>query len=221
MRHTVTKMAKVLRLGHDMTASAMADIADLLNRGGVMVIPTDTFYGLAASPFHEKAIRRVRMLKGRPEDKPILILIADRSQLNPLVGDVTAAANVLMDWFWPGPLTLIMAASRTLSQVLTAGTQSIGIRQPGHAALRDLLSYVGPVTGTSANRSGDRPASTVEETQQMFETGVDLVLDDGSTHGGLPSTVITTTDTVRILREGAISRKDIQASLASIGMSLG
>lgn len=214
-------MARVLSLQLDSSNRVFEEAARVLRRSGVIAMPTETFYALGASTSDEVAIRRVCAMKGRPQAKPILALIADRTQLTVLVDEVTSAATTLMEGFWPGPLTLIFSASPLLPEVLTAGTGSVGVRQTAHTGLAPLLLHVGPLTGTSANRSGDPPARTAEEVQTTLGSEVDLILDGGSTIGGLPSTIVDTVSPIRLLREGPISRQQIETVLSMAGMALG
>ena len=214
-------MARVLSLQIDSFNRVFEEAARVLRRGGVIAMPTETFYALGVSTSDEVAIRRVCAMKGRPQGKPILALIADRTQLTALVDEITSAATTLMERFWPGPLTLIFSASPLLPEVLTAGTGSVGVRQTAHAGLALLLRQVGPLTGTSANRTGDPPARTAEEVQTTLGSEVDLILDGGSTIGGLPSTIVDTVGPIRLLREGPISRQQIETALSIAGMALG
>ena len=214
-------MATVLSLQFDSTSRVYEETARVLRRSGVIAMPTETFYALGASVQDDVALRRVCVIKGRPQGKPLLALIADRAQLTALVDEVTSAATTLMERFWPGPLTLIFPASLLLPEALTAGTGSVGVRQPAHAGLASLLRHVGPLTGTSANRSGEPPARTAEEVQTTLGSEVDLILDGGSTTGGLPSTIVDTVGPLRLLREGPISRQQIEAALSMVGMALG
>ena len=186
---------------------------------GVVAIPTESFYALAASALDPAAVRRVYELKRRPEGKPILVLIADRAQLHALVDHIPPAAEVLMNTYWPGPLTLIFPASPRLPTDLTAGTGSVGIRQLGRSELTPILQHIGPVTGTSANHSGSPPAQTAQEVQSAFNGEIDLILDGGPTPGGTPSTIVDTSDPVHLVREGPISRDQIQATLATVGIA--
>ncbi|MGH7204632.1 MAG: L-threonylcarbamoyladenylate synthase [Nitrospiraceae bacterium] len=214
-------MATVLSLQLDSSSRVFDEATRVLRRSGVIAVPTETFYALGASTSDEVAIRRVCAIKGRPHGKPILALIADRTQLTALVNEVTSAATTLMERFWPGPLTLIFPASPLLPEVLTAGTGSVGVRQTAHAGLAPLLRHVGPLTGTSANRSGEPPARTAEEVQTTLGSEVDLILDGGSAAGGLPSTIVDTVGPIRLLREGPISRQQIETALSMAGMALG
>lgn len=203
------------------TASVLADVARrVLRAGGLIALPTETFYGLAVDPFNEGALARLWRVKGRSEGKPILLLIGDESQLGPLVRSIPPAAEVLMKAFWPGPLTIVLPAARGLSDAVTAGTNSVGIRLIAWQPLVDLLGRVGPVTGTSANREGLPPPRTAEEVQEDLGDALDLIVDAGPTPGGRPSTVIDVQGTIRIVREGAVERNAIAAQLALHGLHL-
>ncbi|MEK7300671.1 MAG: L-threonylcarbamoyladenylate synthase, partial [Nitrospirota bacterium] len=163
-------------------------MACLVQAGGVLAVPTETFYGLGVNPFDGAAVARLLSIKGRPDGKPILILIGDQAQLQDLVTDVSPAAQVLMEAFWPGPLTLVFPASARLPKSVTAETGTVGVRHSSHASLAKLLRYTGPLTGTSANRSGEPPVQTAAEVERTIGTLVDVIIDGGSTQGGLPST---------------------------------
>ena len=199
-------------------------LADLMRRvlgeNGLIALPTESFYGLAADPFNEQALARLWKVKARSEGKPILILIGDGSQLGPFVQCIPPAATVLMNAFWPGPLTIVFPAAIGLSDAVTAGTGSIGIRLSAWPPLHDLLLQVGPVTGTSANREGMPPLTTTEEVQHNLGEALDLIIDAGPTPGGRPSTVIDVRGPIRIIRDGAIERGAILAQLAAHGLSL-
>ncbi|MGH7233346.1 MAG: L-threonylcarbamoyladenylate synthase [Nitrospiraceae bacterium] len=210
----------MLTIPSDLSPYPFDEAAQVISRGGVLAIPTETFYGLGVSVRDEPAIRRVIAIKGRPDGKPILILIADRTQLAGLITNPTPAAEALMNQCWPGPLTLIMGASSSLSPLLTGGTGTIGVRQPSQPALLRLLRHVGPLTGTSANRSGAAPARYAQEVQAMFGSEVDLIFDGGPAAGGEPSTVVHTVGGIRIVRQGAFPRQRIVTSLKRAGFAL-
>lgn len=203
------------------TVPVLADrIRRLLGQGGLLALPTESFYGLAVDPFNEHALAKLWQVKGRSDGKPILLLIGERSQLEPFVQRVPPAATVLMNAFWPGPLTIVFPAVVGLSDMVTAGTGSVGIRQSAWHPLAELLRRVGPVTGTSANREGLPPCCTAEDVQQSLGDRVDLIVDAGPTPGGSPSTVIDVQGPIRIVREGAITREIIVRQMASHGMYL-
>ena len=203
------------------TVSALAErMRQVLGENGLIALPTESFYGLAVDPFNEQALARLWQIKGRSEGKPILVLIGEESQLGPLVRNIPPAAAVLMNAFWPGPLTIVFPAAIRLSDAVTARTRSVGIRLSAWQPLCDLLRRVGPVTGTSANREGMPPPTTAEEVRHYFGDALDLIVDAGPTPGGRPSTVIDVHGPIRIIRDGAIDRNVIVAQLAAHGLYL-
>lgn len=195
-------------------------VASVLQRSGLVAIPTETFYGLGVNPFDARALDRLRAVKGREDAKPILVLVASINDLSAFVEDVPPAASLLIEGFWPGPLTILFPARASLPHALTAGTGLVGLRVSSCRPLCELLTRVGPLTGTSANRAGAAPARTAEAVQQAFGDAVDLILDAGPTPGGLPSTVVDAHHSLRIVREGAIERSVIEARLHQRGFSL-
>ena len=206
------------------TASTVSVIADLARRvlgaHGVIALPTESFYGLGVSPFDEQALAKLWQIKGRSEGKPVLLLIGDTSQLGLFVQRIPPAATVLMNAFWPGPLTIVFPAVAGLPNTVTAGTRSVGIRLSAWPPLHDLLRRVGPVTGTSANREGMPPSTTAEEVRHSFGNEINLIVDAGPTPGGRPSTVIDVQGPIRIVRDGAIERDAIVAQLAAHSLYL-
>jgi L-threonylcarbamoyladenylate synthase len=182
----------------------VAAFAALLARGGVAAIPTETFYGLAADPTSEAGVRRVLALKRRGAAKPLLVLFGERRQLERL--GVAAAAATLDRFFaiWPAPLTVVLPLARSIPASRDAST--LGVRVPSHGALLELLARVGPVTGTSLNRSGDEPCSDPEDAARVAPGEIDVLVDGGKTPGGRPSTLLdATVDPPRVLREGAFA----------------
>lgn len=204
-----------MKTTRDLSEPSLREAADIVRGGGVIAFPTETFYGLGALPFDARAVQRVVDLKDRSRrDVPILVLIRSRADLHTLVSEITPIAERLMEACWPGPLTLVFRASGAVPSVLTAGTGTIGVRLSASPDVQRLLEAVGgPLTGTSANRTGQPPATTAEEVERVLGDGVDAILNGGTTPGGLPSTVVDTTVTPpRLLREGRVPT----ASLLSI-----
>ncbi len=180
----------------------IAAFGALLARGGIAGIPTETFYGLAADPRSEVGVRRVLALKRRDAAKPLLALFGARRQLAPL--GVAAVPGVLDRFFaiWPAPLTVVLPLSAPIPASRDA--LSLGVRMPAHPALCRLLARVGPVTGTSFNRTGEPPCSDPDEAVRLMPGEVDVLVDGGRTPGGLPSTLVDgTVDPPLVLREGA------------------
>jgi L-threonylcarbamoyladenylate synthase len=205
--------ADLSRLGRMVTGA--------LKAGDVVAVPTETYYGLAVNPFAATAVDRLFAAKGRADGKPLLVLIGEPSQLSLLVSAVSPAARVLMEAFWPGPLTVVFDAHPSLPESLTAGTGTVGVRWTGCVPLQQLLTRVGPVTGTSANPAGAPPADTADGVQRTLGDRVAVIVDAGRTPGGLPSTVIDARDSVRMIRDGAVSRHQIENVLQTRGISVG
>ena len=204
---------------HPMTEAALSQAARVVRDGGVIAFPTETFYGLGVTPGDSAAVQRLFALKGRsPASSPILVLIRHRQDLESLTSEISPSAELLMKACWPGPLTIVFRASSRVPSVLTAGTGTIGIRLSAAPSLQRLLHAVGgPLTGTSANRSGALPAVTAEDVQVSLGADVDLILDGGRTPGGFASTVVDTTVTpVRLIREGALSRSAVLSVLGTL-----
>ncbi len=211
----------VIQSYHSCSLNAVCSaVTQVLQRSGLVAIPTETFYGLGVNPFDVAAVVRLGQVKGRPDGKPILLLVGVREQLTELIAAVPPAAAVLMDAFWPGPLTLVLPARTGLPDLITAGTGTVGVRWTSSPALREILKQVGPLTGTSANRSGQAPVQTAHEVQAILGDQLDLIVDAGPTAGGLPSTVVDVQGSPRIIREGAIDRAAVQQALRARGFSL-
>ncbi len=183
-----------------------AEARSVLRSRGVLALPTETFYALAVNPFDPAALARLFTLKARPTAKPVLVLIAGPEMLFQVAREAPAAAIPLMAAFWPGPLTLILPALDHLPRLLTGGTGTIGLRQPRQDLVCRLMATLGlPLTGTSANRSGQRSLTAAAEVAREFGDGVDLILEVGPCPGGLPSTIVDVTGVPpRLVRAGAI-----------------
>ena len=189
--------------------------ARAISSGGLVVFPTSGLYGLAADALNPVAVEKIFAAKGRRGDNPILILIGHPEGLAQLVTAVPPAAARLMETIWPGGLTLVLPAAPILPQVLTAGTGKIGIRLPAHPVARELVKIVGrPITGTSANLSGQPGCSRIDTLAQEIAQTADLILDAGRLDGGAGSTVVDVTG-VRpiILRRGVIPEDAIRKAL--------
>ena len=189
--------------------------AESILSGGVVAIPTESFYGLAVNPTDVRAIERLFDVKKRRGDQPILLLIPSVEHLDQYVIHVPHIAHRLMNEFWPGGLTLIFEAKPSLPQELTAGTGKIGVRLSSHPIPTALAQAVGtPITGTSANISGQPACSSAKEVFQGLGDKVDLILDGGETAGGKGSTVLdVTVDPPVVVREGMVSQEVIEKCL--------
>ena len=180
--------------------------AAVLRAGGIVAFPTETFYGLGAATTCEAALARIFRVKGRPEDKPLLVLVSSVAMAE-TVAEVSPSARALMAQHWPGALTLVVRAHPGVSSLVTAGMASIGIRYSAHRVPSMLVERLGtPVTAPSANRSGEPPPTTAGEVLDVFDGEIDVVLDGGPTVGGRPSTVLDLTVSPPLVRrKGAVA----------------
>lgn len=181
---------------------------DVLNRGGVVAFPTETFYALGAMYDKEEALERLYELKRRPFEKAIPVMIGSAEQVSLIATDVPEEANRLMEKYWPGPLTIVLKAGEGLSRYLTAGTDKVAVRIPGESFALGLVRKADfPVTATSANPSGVPPAEDAQAVLKYFGETLDLIIDGGQTPGGAPSTIIEIVKAeVKLLRKGGIRK---------------
>ena len=200
-------MTRVMAVDAEAPAAApLREAAAVLASGGLLAFPTESFYGLGADAFDPRALARIFEVKGRPESKPLLVLVDGLAMAESLVRAFPAPARELATRHWPGPLTLVLPAAAHLSERLTAGTGTIGIRMPGHAVALELVRTARrPVTAPSANVSGAPPPTTARGVCDYFGDALDLILDAGPTAGGAGSTIADCTVwPPRVLRRGAI-----------------
>ena len=188
----------------------------MIARGSVIAFRTDTFYGLGANPFNRSALQRIKQLKGREENKPILVVISDIDQIDRFMSERSKTFDLLAERFWPGPLTLIGRAAPEVPAEITAGTGTVGVRLPDDVNVRGLVRACGgTLTATSANPSGAEPARTAEEVESYFGAAVDLIINGGEAQVDRPSTVVDAGGSEpRLIREGAIAWSDIQDLMA-------
>jgi L-threonylcarbamoyladenylate synthase len=186
--------------------------SEVIASGGVIAFRTDTFYGLGADPFNRVAVARIRELKGREDDKPILLLISDVDQVARVIAEKSETFVRAANAFWPGPLTIIGAAVASLPEAITAGTGTVGVRLPAAESVRELVQECGGIlTATSANPSGSKPACSAAQVAAYFPRGLDLIVDGGLVTTTEPSTILdATTSSPRVVREGAIRRDLIE-----------
>lgn len=191
---------------------------ETLLRGGVVAGPTETFYGLMALSGNAGALERISQLKGRPADKPFLLLLDTDLRAVCYARNVPPLFEALAKRFWPGPLTLLLKAHPGLHPLLIGPQQTVALRVVGLPCVRMLVRATDrAVTGTSANPSGRPPAATAEEVAAYFGDGVDLVLDAGRLAGGQPSTLVdATTIPPHLVRAGVIGLEDLRAVIPDL-----
>src|SRR5262245_3890855 len=192
---------------------AVARAVDVLRRGGVVAYPTDTLYGLAIDPRNGDAVRRLFALKGRRADAALPLIAADLAQAE-LTGRLDAPARRLAARWWPGPLTIVVAASAAIHRDALAGGATVAVRVPAHAVARQLARAHGfPIGATSANASGAPPLSTAGDVMLALPE-VDAILDAGPAPGGAPSTIVEIGERgPRLIRAGAVPWDKVLESL--------
>ncbi len=196
--------------------------AEVLKAGGLVAFPTETVYGLGANALDTKAVEGVFKAKGRPSDNPLIVHIADIGVLESLVNTVPETAPLLMETFWPGPLTLVMPKSDKVPSIITAGLDTVAIRMPSHPIALALIKKAGvPLAAPSANSSG-RPSPTLaKHVAEDLSGKIDIIIDGGSTNIGLESTVLdVASGQPTILRPGGITLEQLQQLLGTVGSDL-
>jgi L-threonylcarbamoyladenylate synthase len=184
---------------------------NILRDGGLVIAPTETFYGIIADAWSQKAVDRVIRMKERDFGNPIPLIAGDTITVSRSAASIPPLFKPLADKFWPGPLTLVLKAAKGFPDGITAGTDSIGIRIPAQSPALDLAKfYRGPLTATSANFAGRPPARNIRELDDELIQTVDLVIDGGWTPGIQPSTVLNlTTDPPDLIRSGVLGKQVI------------
>lgn len=193
----------------------------LIASGETVVFPTETVYGLGANALDEEAVKKIFIAKGRPGDNPLIVHICDKNEVEKLVLSIPEKANMLMDAFWPGPLTMIMKRSEIVPDVVTAGLDTVAVRLPSGMIARELIKSAGvPIAAPSANISG-RPSPTKGEHVLEDMLGkVSGILIHEDVEVGLESTVIDmTTEPPTLLRPGGVTVKDLETVIGKIALS--
>lgn len=189
--------------------------AAVVKSGGIVIFPTRTLYGIGVDAFNKEAVNRIFRIKQRAAQNPLSVLIRSRDVVATLAAKTPSAAVKFMAVFWPGRLTIVFSARPNVSSNLTAGTGKIGIRVPEHPVTIGLVESLDcPLTGTSANLSGQPGADRIDQLPLELIRNVDLVIDAGKLKGGTGSTVVdVTVDPPVILRKGEVSRKELFRAL--------
>lgn len=188
---------------------------EILKRGGLIAMPTETVYGLAADAQNPEALQKIFTVKQRPADHPLIVHIASKDQLMDWASDIPACAYALADAFWPGPLTLILKKAKHVSDLVTGGQGTIGLRVPGHpVALALLKRWGGGLAAPSANRFGRISPTTADAVREELGERVELILDGGQCEVGVESTIVDVSTTIPvILRPGMITAQQIEQVL--------
>lgn len=194
--------------------------AELIQNGELVAFPTETVYGLGANGLDGEAVNRIFEAKGRPNDNPLILHIAKKSDVKELWAHVPKIANTLMDTFWPGPLTMIFNKADEVPYEVTAGLETVAIRMPSDKTARLLIQKAGvPIAAPSANRSGRPSPTTAKHVLDDMDGRIPLILDGGPCRYGVESTVLSLVGEPTILRPGAITREMLEAVIGPVRLA--
>lgn len=205
--------ARVVKVDPAAISEAVIDeVVKLLEHGGIIGYPTETVYGLGGDTTNDTVVERIYRMKGRDPRKPLLLLVSRKDDVLPVVRTVTQKADILMEHFWPGPLTLVFNASSVLPRSLRGERDQVGVRISSDSICQALLAtFQKPLVSTSANPAGEEPAQSASRVRSYFGDKVNLILDGGERSSKLPSTVLDVSmDPPRLLRRGAVRIDEIK-----------
>lgn len=194
------------------------EAAEIIKNGGTVAFPTETVYGLGANALDTKAIEKIFLAKGRPQDNPLIVHISSTDQLDGLVESIPEQANILMEKFWPGPLTLIFNRTNKIPDRITGGLSTVAIRMPNHKIALELIKHSKlPIAAPSANTSGKPSPTNSSHVIHDLSGKIDMIIDGGSTGVGLESTVLDVSgDIPMILRPGGVTAEDLLTVLPKV-----
>ena len=198
-------------------AAGIQEARDAVRRGELVVLPTDTVYGIGCDAFTPDAVNRLLATKGRGRDMPVPVLVGSTSTLGGILDRVPDSARPLIENFWPGALTIVVRHPPSLAWDLGEARGTVAVRMPDNEIAIELLQGTGPLAVSSANKSGAQPATTAEDAEEQLGTAVSVYLDGGQCASQTPSTIVdVTSDVPRILREGAIPADRIRELLPTL-----
>ncbi len=209
----MSKMKTQILLAEDTQVAAK-----ILREGGLVAIPTETVYGLAANALDENAVRKIFVAKGRPSDNPLIVHISKVEEIEALVRDFTPEAQRLAEAFWPGPLTIILKKSDVIPDVISGGLDTVAIRLPAHPVAREIIEAAGcPLAAPSANLSGSPSPTKASHVIDDLSGKIDAIVDAGTCSVGLESTVISLcTSMPKVLRPGAVTIEQLRGVLGEV-----
>lgn len=205
-------MKKYLDLKNKIDYTKIKEPAEIIKKGGIVIFPTETVYGIGANGLDEKAVKKLYDIKQRPLNKPISLLVSDINMVNEIAQDITELEYKLMENFFPGPLTIVLKKKDIVSDIVTAGQDTVGIRMPSGEIARKLIEYAKvPIATPSANISGKSSGTNLDEIMEDFEGKVDYFIDGGDSKLGIASTIVKVVDGIPyILRQGTITKEQIE-----------
>ena len=215
-----TRVLKIDDLNRD--CNLIGEAAELIKAGEVVAFPTETVYGLGANALDSQAVEKIFRAKGRPGDNPLIVLVSNVRDVDKLVAEVPRRARILMEAFWPGPLTMVFRKASIIPDRVTAGLDTVAIRMPNHPVALRLIDFSGlPVAAPSANRSGHISPTTAQHVLEDLDGRIPLILDGGKCCVGLESTVLDlTADVPVILRPGGVTLEMLEEVLGEVRVDL-
>ena len=205
-------MEKYLNINNSKDYQKLRYSAEIIKNGGIVVFPTETVYGIGTNGLYKEAVQRLYKIKERPLNKPISLLVSDYEMIEKVVKDINELEYKIMKKFFPGPLTIILNKKDIVPDIVTSGGSTVGIRMPEEEITRKLIEYAGvPIAAPSANISGKPSGIDLQEIIKEFGDMVDYYIDGGKSKIGIGSTIVKVeNNTIKILREGSISKKEIE-----------
>ena len=206
---------KYIKLNKDEIEKRAKEVVDVIKKGGIIIAPTDTVYGLIADALNEKAVEKIYEIKKRKKSNPCSILVSNNEMLKRVVKNISLEEKKIIDRFFPGALTLIFEKNEQIPDVVTSGLNTVGIRMPNDEFLLKVIDLFGnPIVATSLNLAGEESKANLENISNEILENVDYVIDNGNTKIGVASTVAKIEGkTIKILREGTITKNMMQEAL--------
>ena len=198
------------------TSDDLSYAAEVILRGGLVAVPTDTIYGLAGNGFDAEAVGKIYAVKGRPAIKPLILLVSDINMAEKFTDFVPKSARVLAKAFWPGALSLVLRNNHTVPEIVTAGGNTVGVRCPNHPKTLELIRLTGvPLAAPSANVSDMPSPKSVDEVLAYFDGKIECVIDGGVSELGFESTIVDLLEEdYKIIRQGALPEEEIKRVLS-------
>lgn len=202
-------MEQYINMKNNLNYDNLKEPAQIIKKGGIVIFPTETVYGIGTNGLDENAIKKLYEVKQRPLNKPISLLVNNIEMVEKIAKNITEVEYKLMERFFPGPLTIILEKRDIVPDILTSNTNTIGIRMPSGEIAKKLIEFAGvPIATSSSNISGKPSGTNITDIKKDFEGKVDCFIDNGESELGIPSTVIRIIDNIpHILRQGAISEE--------------
>ena len=210
-------MKQYINMKNNLNYDKLKEPAQIIKKGGIVIFPTETVYGIGTNGLDEKAIKKLYDVKQRPLNKPISLLVNNIEMVEKIAKNITEVEYKLMERFFPGPLTIILEKRDIVPDILTSNTNTVGIRMPSGEIAKKLIKFAGvPLATSSSNISGKPSGTNINDIKKDFEGKVDCFVDNGESELGIPSTVIRIIDNIpHILRQGVISEEEIRKVIAN------